>query len=552
MLKQDKLATEDETAPVVELNIDYKLRYQRMTECRTAVKSLLSNNVLPLSLSRQLELALESLRDIPWLKIRFEGAVFLKNTRDDLILVAEKDLAKPLHQLCSSIRPGHCLCGRVLQSGETLFASSVDHRHETRFDGMCDHGHYILPLKDGKEIIGVLNIYTQHAHTPAIGEQELLEDFASAMASLIVRRQAEDKIIARQLELLDSQSEVLNRLSLAAEHRDSETGAHTVRMAHYATIIARKAGLSAEQLNLLQQAAPLHDVGKIGIRDEILLKPGPLTAEEFEGMKQHTVIGAAILKGGGALIDTARTIAISHHERFDGSGYPYGLAGEAIPLLGRICAIADVFDALTMRRPYKESWEIDKARAFILEKSGSHFDPAIVAAFVDGFDEIIRIKTLFSDETIDPHVVLNLPQIEGAQSEYSLWKDEYSVGIDSIDEHHRYLLQLIARLEDSVLHSEGIFAVNKAMNALHCYANIHFREEERMMQHYNYPLLDGHRKMHRFFQSRLQGFRDDLKNNPLVIGHEVVQFLHDWFITHIQKEDRKIITLIDHSKSRTA
>jgi hemerythrin-like metal-binding protein len=269
-----------------------------------------------------------------------------------------------------------------------------------------------------------------------------------------------------------------------------------------------------------------------------------LTAEEFEVMKQHSAIGASILKGGGELINAARSIAISHHERFDGSGYPHGLAGEAIPLFGRICAIADVFDALTMHRPYKESWEIDKARAFILEKSGSHFDPAMVLAFEASFDEIIRIKTLFSDETIDPHEVLNLPQIEGAQDEHSLWNEAYSVGIDSIDEHHRYLLQLIAKLEDSVINSEGIFSVNKAMNALHCYANIHFREEERMMEHYHYPLLEQHRHMHRFFQSRLQGFRDDLKNNPLVIGHEVAQFLRDWFITHIQKEDRKIITLI--------
>ncbi len=548
MTMQDTSTQRGDNTPDEAVNdhSDYKILYQRMTECRTAVKSLLTNNVLPLSLSRQLELALESLRQIPWLKIRFEGAVFLKNTRNDLILVAQKDLAEPLHQLCASLRPGQCLCGRVMLSGKTLFTNCVDHRHEIKYDGMCQHGHYILPLKDGQELIGVLNIYTQHQHQPAVGEQELLEDFADAMASLIVRRQAEDKIIARQLELLDSQAEVLNRLSLAAEHRDTETGAHTVRMAHYAAIIAKWAGVSAEQQNLLQQAAPLHDVGKIGIRDEILLKPGPLTKEEFDHMKQHTVIGAAILKGGGALIDTARTIALSHHERFDGTGYPHSLAGEAIPLFGRICAIADVFDALTMRRPYKEGWEIDKARAYINEMSGSHFDPAMVIAFESGFDEIIRIKTLFSDETIDPHEVLNLPQIEGSQSANTLWDDNYSVGIDSIDEHHRYLLQLIARLEDSVIHSEGIFAVNKAMSALHCYANIHFREEERMMESYHYPLLEQHRRMHHFFQSRLQSFRDDLKNNPLVIGHEVAQFLRDWFITHIQKEDRKIITLINH------
>lgn len=540
----------DETLPVAGAGeaIDYKTRYLRMSECRQAIKRLLANNILPLSLSRQLELALESLRAIPWLNIRFEGAVFLKNSRDELILVAQKDLAEPLQTLCAAIVPGQCLCGTVAATGETLFTRGMDARHTIHFEGMCDHGHYILPLKDGPELIGVLNIYTREDHLPELGERELLEDFAEAMASLIVRRQAEDKIIARQLQLLDSQAEVLNRLSLAAEHRDTDTGVHTIRMAHYAAIIGKWAGLPPEQQNLIQQAAPLHDVGKIGIRDEILLKPSRLSAEEFEVMKQHTVIGAAILKGGGALIDSARSIALSHHERFDGSGYPYGLAGEAIPLFGRICAIADVFDALTMSRPYKQGWDMDSARAYISEHAGSHFDPALVTAFEQGFDEIARIKTLFGDDAIDPHQVLNLPQMEGYEGETSQWDEAYSVGIDILDEHHRYLLQLLGRLEYVVTHSEGIFAVNKALNALDCYVNVHFREEERMLQVCRYPRLEAHQRLHQFFRARLLAFREDLKNNPLVIGHEVVRFLRDWFIQHIQREDRKIIEFIDHQR----
>ncbi|MFC4639792.1 HD domain-containing phosphohydrolase [Deinococcus hohokamensis] len=188
---------------------------------------------------------------------------------------------------------------------------------------------------------------------------------------------------SRTQELEEARLEMLARLARAAEHRDEDTGEHVTRVARTAAGIAGQLGLPAADIRLVEQAAPLHDVGKIGVPDAILLKPGRLTAEEFEVVKLHTTIGASILEDSRSpLIQAAQTIALTHHERWDGGGYPAGLSGEAIPLYGRIVAVADVFDALTSERPYKRAWSRAAALAEIRAQSGQQFDPAVVAAFV--------------------------------------------------------------------------------------------------------------------------------------------------------------------------
>jgi putative two-component system response regulator len=163
-------------------------------------------------------------------------------------------------------------------------------------------------------------------------------------------------------------------------------------------LLARRLGFDEAQCELLLHASPMHDIGKIGIPDHILLKPGKLTAEEWEIMKTHTTIGAHILEGDDSeLLNFAREIAISHHEKWDGGGYPHGLAGEAIPLSGRIVAIADVFDALTSERPYKKPWPVEEAVAYIREQSGSHFEPRIVKEFLACLPEILVIGERFAE-----------------------------------------------------------------------------------------------------------------------------------------------------------
>jgi putative two-component system response regulator len=169
---------------------------------------------------------------------------------------------------------------------------------------------------------------------------------------------------------------------MAAEYRDDDTGQHTQRVGNLAALLARQLELDEEEANLLRRAAPLHDVGKIGIPDRVLLKPGKLSEEEFEFIKTHTIIGAEILaQHHTPLLQEAASIALTHHERWAGNGYPHGIAGEEIPLAGRIVSVADVFDALTHERPYKKAWAVEDAVSEIKRHSGTQFDPAVVAAF---------------------------------------------------------------------------------------------------------------------------------------------------------------------------
>jgi putative two-component system response regulator len=193
----------------------------------------------------------------------------------------------------------------------------------------------------------------------------------------------EEKVRERTKELEASQLEVLERLAQAAEFRDDDTGQHTQRVGRMAALLAEALGLSPDQIEIIRQAAPLHDVGKIGISDTILLKPGKLTDTEFDTIKSHAAIGARLLSHGhSSFVNIAEIIALSHHERWDGRGYPQGLKEEEIPLEGRIVAIADVFDALTHERPYKKAWPIEEALAEIERQSGKQFDPRVVEAFL--------------------------------------------------------------------------------------------------------------------------------------------------------------------------
>jgi putative two-component system response regulator len=192
----------------------------------------------------------------------------------------------------------------------------------------------------------------------------------------------EEKVRERTLDLEKAQVEILERLAVAAEYRDDDTGQHTRRVGHLSGLLAAALGLPDDYVELIQRAATMHDLGKIGIPDDILLKRGTLTPEEFDVMKTHTLMGAGILSGGySELIRMAELIATTHHERWDGSGYPQGLEGEAIPIAGRIVALADAFDALTHKRPYKKPWTVKEAVAEVQRQAGKQFDPKIVKAF---------------------------------------------------------------------------------------------------------------------------------------------------------------------------
>lgn len=212
-------------------------------------------------------------------------------------------------------------------------------------------------------------------------------------------REALKRLAQSHRKLKESSLDTIYTLSRASEYRDEETAAHIQRLSLCAAAVARQLGMEKDRVETILYASPMHDIGKIGIPDRILLKPGKLNSEEWAIMKQHTTFGGQILSGGSNdFIKVARTIALTHHEKWDGSGYPEGLKGEGIPVEGRITAVVDVFDALTSKRPYKKAYPIERSLQIIRKSAGTRFDPVIVNAFLKIEDEVVAIKERYQNE----------------------------------------------------------------------------------------------------------------------------------------------------------
>jgi putative two-component system response regulator len=233
----------------------------------------------------------------------------------------------------------------------------------------------------------------------------------------------EKTVDLRTEQLKNASLEVIWRLTAASEYRDNETGAHIKRMSHYSAAIAHKMGLRKKTVETILYSAPMHDIGKIGIPDDILLKAGELNTEEWRIMRKHTIIGANILKGSTiGFVRMGAMIALTHHEKWDGSGYPNGLKGRQIPLAGRIVALADVFDALTSKRTYKEPYSVEKSNRIIEQGCGRHFDPDVVDAFFSIQNEILNIKDMFKDQKNEPTLSMNPMFFDGTIN--SLFKNK--------------------------------------------------------------------------------------------------------------------------------
>jgi len=289
--------------------------------------------------------------------------LFLEN-RPDIVLL---DLTMPnldgfgvMQQLQSTLAPGEYVPIVMLSSD-----GSPDARRKAWALGARDF--FTKPFNANEFMLRILNLLeTRYLHLQLKNQNQLLEQ----------------RVEERTEKLRNSQIEMLERLGQAAEYRDDDTGQHTQRVGEMAGKIAAAMGLPPQQVELIRRAAPLHDVGKIGISEKILLKPGGLSKEEFDVIKTHTTIGAGLLGGGDSdFLRAAERIALSHHERWDGGGYPSGLREETIPLEARIVAIADVFDAISHDRPYEKAWPRAAAMAEIAKQAGAQFDPAAVEAF---------------------------------------------------------------------------------------------------------------------------------------------------------------------------
>jgi len=275
----------------------------------------------------------------------------------------------------------------------------------------------MMPDMDGHEVCRTLKADERLARVPVIFVTALsdVEDEARGLelgavdyickpvSPAIVRARVRTHLsLVSVSELIDTRLQVIQRLGLAAEYKDNETGLHVIRMSHYACILARAAGWSEPRAQELLHAAPMHDIGKIGIPDHILRKPGKFDDAEWEIMKSHVDIGVRIIgEHDSGLLAVARRIVSGHHEKWDGSGYPHGLRETAIPIEARIVAIADVFDALTSERPYKKAWSVEDACALLIEQKGHHFEPLLVDLFLDCLPQVLEIKQRWSERAPD-------------------------------------------------------------------------------------------------------------------------------------------------------
>jgi putative two-component system response regulator len=258
-------------------------------------------------------------------------------------------------------------------------------------------GYIVKPFESNEVLIDVANaLRRRRLEIENRLHRENLEDIVRTRT--VALQQALDWLERSEKELRLSREETIQRLAIAAEFRDNATAQHIQRMSHYCEMLARKAGLTPDRCDLIRTASPMHDIGKIGTPDHVLLKPGKFTPEEFGVIAQHAEIGYKILSGSDAeLLKVAAVIAYTHHERFDGTGYPRGLRGEAIPIEGRIASIADAFDALTTQRVYKPAFEISHAIELMLKHRNEHFDPELLDVFVASADDLTRIHNQYAD-----------------------------------------------------------------------------------------------------------------------------------------------------------
>lgn len=356
-------------------------------------------------------------------------------------------------------------------------------------------------------------------------------------------------------ELHSTRKSIIERLGRAAEYKDNETGLHVLRMSHYSQILGRAAGMSESEANNLLLAAPMHDIGKIGIPDNILLKPGKLNEEEWKVMRQHPRIGAGIIGyHHSELLNLSRIVALNHHEKWDGTGYPNGLKGEKIPFVGRIVAIADVFDALTTKRPYKEAWSVDRAIDLITSESGKHFEPKLVELFIDNLPKMLEIRDKFAevDEPAaekEEATAKEQALIDEENSLYLIWKPEYSVSVDLLDSHHKQVIDLLNILYKASKSSVDDITMEDFFKRLFEFTLNHFTAEEELMELHNYPDIAIHKLQHHQLIQETERQYHIYHSNSSKIPPELFLILKQWWITHILNYDMKYVPYLNEEKA---
>jgi len=364
-------------------DISQRMRSEEELKLHSRTRTVLYD-LLRLSLSGDtqeivLESFLERLFDIPWLALERKGAIFLLDDSGQMKLAAQHQLAAPLLELCDFVVPGRCMCGRAFESRETVFASNMDERHDVRFEGMKDHGHYCVPLLSDGEAIGVLNLYVSAGHKRDPEEESFLRSVGDLLAGYVTRQNAQRARTRTLGEARQTLNATVTAIGRMLEVRDPYTSGHQERVARVADLIAERLGWSDEARRPLRLAGRLHDIGKIIIPAEVLAKPGKLSDAEFSIMKMHCEVGRSILQDITFPWPIA-DIVIQHHEKLNGSGYPAGLAGPDILPEARILCAADVLEAVATDRPYRAGMGLNKAIEILQEGRITLFDADAVDA----------------------------------------------------------------------------------------------------------------------------------------------------------------------------
>jgi putative two-component system response regulator len=323
------------------------------------------------------------------------------DAEEAMMLLKERDFALVLTDMDMPGTSGLDLIMQIVAMFEDIATVMVTGMDDAKLANAAlkigAYGYIIKPFESNEILINVMNALRRRGleienRNHRLRLEQMVRDRTAELWEAIARLEKAEK------NLRGSREETVQRLSIAAEFRDDETAQHIQRMSRYCGLLARKAGEDTERSELIRVASLMHDVGKIGIPDQILLKPAPLTPEERTIMEQHSEIGYRILAGSQSeLLRLAAEIAWTHHERVDGSGYPLGIKGSEIPLDGRIAAIADVFDALTSDRVYKKAFPLGRAIEIMREGRGGHFDPKLLDMFLDSMDEVLLIRDQYAD-----------------------------------------------------------------------------------------------------------------------------------------------------------
>ncbi|ASS75513.1 hypothetical protein CIG75_11320 [Tumebacillus algifaecis] len=291
------------------------------------------------------------------------------------------------------------IVGHTIRTGQPIIID--DAYQDERFNAVVDRqtGYrtrsiLVIPIRDKEgKVMGAYQAINKMTPAGKFTQKDLEH---LTLAAYYSGKSLESAMLAQEIE--EAQKEIIFTMGEVGESRSKETGNHVKRVAEYSKILALHYGLSEEEAELIKTASPMHDIGKVAIPDSILNKPGKLTADEYELMKTHTTIGYHLLKNSkGRILNAAATIAIEHHEKWNGTGYPKGLQEEQIHLYGRITAIADVFDALASDRPYKKAWELDRILGLFRQERGEHFDPQLVDVFFESLDEILEVREKYGD-----------------------------------------------------------------------------------------------------------------------------------------------------------